>query len=87
MTHTRSSEKEYVARLERLISRQDLEREADGTPETWANESFNLAKRVWLNDGSSVDEAYYRNNIGSLDQRLALAGLRLARLLNEALGE
>lgn len=87
IAHTRRTEAEYVARLEQLISRQDLEREAVGTPETWANESFNLAKKVWLNDGGSVDEAYYRNNIGSLDQRLALAGVRLARLLNEALGK
>ncbi len=87
VAHTGRSEKEYVAHLGRLISRQDLEHESDGTPEGWANESFNLAKKVWLNDGGSVDEAYYRNNIGSLDQRLALAGLRLARLLNEALGK
>ena len=86
VAHTHRTEAEYGARLEQLISREDLQREADGTPETWANESFNLAKKVWLN-GGSVDEAYYRNNIGSLDQRLALAGLRLARLLNESLGK
>jgi hypothetical protein len=31
--------------------------------------------------------SYFRNNIGSLDERLALAGLRLAALLNQALGK
>jgi len=85
--HTRRSEPAYVSHLERLISRQSVEREADGTPETWANESFHLAQRVWLNDGGAVDEGYFRNNIGSLDERLALAGLRLAALLNQALGK
>jgi hypothetical protein len=33
-----------------------------------------------------VDEAYYKANIGIVDQRLALAGLRLAALLNRTLG-
>ncbi len=84
--HTRRSQKKWVAHLERLIAREHLQRRANGTPEAWANESFHLAQRVWLNDGSSVDEAYYKPNISAVDERLALAGLRLATLLDEALG-
>jgi hypothetical protein len=84
--HARRSEPEYVADLDKLISNRNLQREAAGTPETWANESFHLAHQVWLTAGGAVDEAYYRKNIGSLDERLALAGLRLAALLNQALG-
>jgi hypothetical protein len=64
-----------------------LQRQANGPPEAWANQSFHLAKRVWLDNGSSVDEAYYKANISAVDKRLALAGLRLAALLNEALGK
>jgi hypothetical protein len=33
-----------------------------------------------------VDEQYYRQQIKVVDERLALAGLRLAALLNEVLG-
>ena len=55
-------------------------------PADWANESFALAKAAWVNDGGSVDEQYYRQQIKVVDERLALAGLRLAALLNEVLG-
>ena len=85
--HAHRSEPDYVAHIERLILEANLQNQADGTPEDWANESFKVAHQVWLNDGESVDERYYRQNIGTLDQRLALAGLRLARLLNQALGK
>jgi hypothetical protein len=85
--HARRSEPDYVTFLERLISEANIQNRATGTPEDWANESFKLAHQVWLNDGSAVDESYYRHNIGILDERLALAGLRLATLLNQALTE
>jgi hypothetical protein len=45
-----------------------------------------LAKAAWVNDGGSVDEQYYRQQIKVVDERLALARLRLAALLNEVLG-
>jgi hypothetical protein len=85
--HAHRSEPEYVAHIERLIFQDNLQNRATGPPEDWANESFNLAHKVWLNDGESVDEHYYRQNVGILDERLALAGLRLAKLLNRALAE
>lgn len=80
--HASRREKDYAAYLEKVILRENLARKADGTPEEWANESFRLAKQVWLNDGSSVDETYYRANIHIVDEHLALAGLRLAKILN-----
>jgi len=52
----------------------------------WANESFALAKAAWVPDGGAVDEQYYRQRIRVVDERLALAGLRLAALVNEVLG-
>ncbi len=85
--HTGRTEKDYVTYLEKWISRRNLHHEADGTPETWANESLHLAQKVWLRDGGAVDEAYFQNHIGNLNERLALAGLRLAALLNQALGK
>jgi nuclease S1 len=84
LEHTGRSEQEYVAYLEQMIAGRKLQ--AGGTPEDWANESFRLAKQAWIKDGGAVDDAYYKANIGIVDERLALAGLRLAGLLNEALG-
>jgi hypothetical protein len=46
-----------------------------------------LAQKVWLKDGGAVDEAYFQKNIENLNERLALAGLRLANMLNQALGK
>ncbi|HEY6350093.1 MAG TPA: S1/P1 nuclease [Candidatus Angelobacter sp.] len=85
LEHSGRSEQEYVAYLEQMITTQKLQ--ASGTPDTWANESLRLAKQAWLNDGASADEAYYRANIKVVDERLALAGLRLAAMLNDALGQ
>ena len=81
LEHTGRSEQDYVAYLEQQIATNRWK--ASGTPEDWANESLKLAKQVWLPEGGSVDEAYYKANIGVVDQQLALAGLRLAALLND----
>lgn len=83
--HTGRSEQEYVSYLEQMITAKKLQ--ASGSPEDWANESLRLAKQVWVNDGGAIDDAYYKANIGIVDERLALAGLRLAAVLNEALGK
>lgn len=85
--HTGYSEGEYVRHLQGLIRKDHLEQKAGGSPVGWANESRRDAVQVWVNDGASIDEAYYRANIGLVDERLALAGLRLAALLNETLGK
>jgi S1/P1 Nuclease len=87
IAHTGLAEAQYVSRLDRLITSENLDRGSLEAPPEWANESFRLAKKVWLNDGGSVDEPYYRNDIAIVDQRLASAGLRLALILNQALGK
>jgi hypothetical protein len=84
--HVGISEKRYVARLNELIASRKLTVQGGGTPAEWANESFLLAKKVWLNDGDAVDETYFENDIGIVNRRLALAGIRLARMINQLLG-
>ena len=69
-----------MAHLETLIADEHLT--ATGKPEDWANESHNDAKSAWLTDGSQVDDSYYKKEISVVDERLALAGLRLAAALN-----
>jgi hypothetical protein len=83
--HTGRSEQEYVAYLEQWIATKKMR--TSGAPEDWANESLRLAKQVWVNDGGTIDQAYYQTNIGIVNERLALAGLRLAALLDDALGK
>ncbi len=85
--HTGRREAAYVGYLEMLVSLKGLSPLAGGSPEIWANESFHFATEVWLKDGGSVDAAYFQKNIESLNERLALAGLRLANMLNQALGK
>jgi hypothetical protein len=80
--HTGMGRDEYVAHLEKLISDEHLI--ASGSPEDWANESHRDAQSAWLADGAQIDENYYRQEIKVVDERLALAGLRLAAVLNEA---
>jgi hypothetical protein len=84
--HAGISEERYVARLNELIASRKLTVQAAGTPAEWVNESFLLAKKIWLNEGGAVDETYFENDIGIVNRRLALAGIRLAREINEALG-
>jgi hypothetical protein len=83
----RHDAKEYAAFLEGLISARNMWKEPEGTPEEWSNQSFQLAKKVWVNDGDVVDEAYYRASMPILNDQLAIAGIRLAKVLNETLGE
>jgi hypothetical protein len=75
------SQSQYVAHLEQLITQEHLS--ASGDPADWANESHKYAQAAWLDNGGNVDEDYYNTQIKVIDERLALAGLRLAALLND----
>jgi hypothetical protein len=48
-------------------------------------QSHDLGNAALLPPHGVVDEAYYRAQIPVVDQRLALAGIRLAAVLNETL--
>jgi hypothetical protein len=83
--HAARSDEQYCSELKQLTLRRHLQSKADGAPASWANESFRYAKEVWVNDGGVIDESYFRKNTPILNERLALAGLRLAKLLNDSL--
>jgi hypothetical protein len=57
-----------------------------GTPEQWANETHGYAPTVWnLRPGDNVlDDRYLRDVLPILDRQLGVAGLRLARFINDA---
>ena len=85
IAHRNTSDREYVAQLQKLIVDKRVASQPPGTPEQWAEQSFRLAKEALVTSGTNIDEGYYRRHIGVIDQRLALAGVRLAAVINRAL--
>ena len=75
----------YVARLQKLIADKRLGSQQAGTPAKWAEQSWHLAKEALVTPGANIDEAYYQRNIAVLDVQIALAGVRLAAVLNRSL--
>ncbi len=79
----------YAERLNTWLQTQPEHAFEDGSVVDWAMESHRIAKEhaYVLPEDRIVGEEYVRANIPVVDQQLAKAGVRLARLLNEALGE
>jgi hypothetical protein len=75
----------YLAELTRLISMRRLDARAKSTPADWANESVALGYAALVAHNGSIDQAYTQRHIGTIDERLALAGVRLAAAINDAL--
>lgn len=75
----------YVARLQKLIVDKRLGSQPAGTPAQWAEQSWRLAKEALVTPGANIDETYYQRHIAAIDDRIALAGLRLAAVLNRSL--
>jgi S1/P1 Nuclease len=51
----------------------------------WAVESHDAAKAAYVNNNDSIDQAYFDAQIKIVDKRLALAGARLAMILEQIL--
>jgi hypothetical protein len=83
IAHRKLRDRAYAAELERQITARRWN--ASGSASDWAMESHALAKAALLSPRGEADEAYYRTQIGVIEQRLALGGLRLAATLNQAL--
>ena len=80
----RLSDQQYLASLEGLLQT-GAKKGATGTPAEWARESHDVARSALLRPNADVGETYYANHIGIVDERLAIAGLRLAMVLNRSL--
>jgi hypothetical protein len=87
IAHRNLDEAHYFAELERRIAENHWEADTrqPGTPAQWAEESFRLARAALVAPNTNIDEAYYRAQIPIVDRRLAIAGLRLAVVLNRIL--
>jgi hypothetical protein len=85
LAHRHLNDGKYLDGLEALIRERRLEARSTGAPLDWARESHDIARTVTVSKYGTIDEAYYGRTIGIVDERLALGGLRLAKLLNAAL--
>ena len=85
ITHRNLDDAHYLPVLEDLITQNHWQGQPAGTPAEWAMQSHDIAKAALLPEHAAVDEAYYRAHIADVDQRLAIAGTRLATLLNQIL--
>jgi hypothetical protein len=80
----RLSDQRYLAALEGVVQTR-AKKPVGGTPAEWARESRDIARSALLRANADVGETYYSNHIGIVDERLAIAGLRLALVLNRSL--
>ena len=75
----------YVAALKKVIDAKGFASQPVATPVQWAEQSFKLAKEGLVADGTNIDDAYFERHIKVIEDRLALAGVRLAADLNRIL--
>jgi hypothetical protein len=85
IAHRNLDDRQYLALLDDKIQQNGWQRRPIGGASEWAMQSHALAKAALLPSRGHVDEPYYASQIPVLDERLALAGLRLAALINESL--
>jgi len=80
---------QYSERLNTWLKSQPAGAFQDGSVVDWAMESHDIARdHVYvLPEDRKLGDDYYRTNLPVVDQQLAKAGVRLAKLLNEALGK
>jgi hypothetical protein len=79
---------DYVRYLEReWLTAKDTASLANGMPADWAWQSHRAAVEVAyaLPEDLNLGEEYYQRSLPTLERQLAVAGLRLARLLNDIL--
>jgi hypothetical protein len=82
--HTGLREHRYAQQLEEMITTEHLQA-GPVDPVAWANQSLQLAEQAWVEPHGEIDEAYYQRERVVVDRQLALAGLRLAEVLNQEL--
>jgi hypothetical protein len=80
------SDSAYVKHLTDLMKTVDAAKEAKGKPSDWAREAHTIAEKVQVPSGTDIKAPYINKNTPRVDLQLLRGGLRLARLIEEALG-
>jgi hypothetical protein len=83
---TRLGERAYTDRLMTWLVSRDVRVLQRGTPIDWALAAHQLARAhaYRLPPDSNLQSRYYSDNLPIIEEQLAKAGVRLARVLNEA---
>jgi hypothetical protein len=81
----RLSEQKYTDKLLQEIKDNHWERMDGGEPTTWANISHHYAVDALVPNGALLTQEYVAEESKIVDAQLALAGLRIARVLNRIL--
>lgn len=76
------SEKKYVEKLETEIVEHHWEQISQENPKVWTEQSHQLAVAAWVPSNVSLGRDYYEAQLPVVDRQLAVAGIRLARILN-----
>ena len=83
---TNRSDQQWVEHLMNdVLGDRDPAELAGGEVVDWTNESHALAVEMHVDDRTTLDDEYIDKATGIVEQRLLRAGLRLARLIEEAL--
>lgn len=80
-------QKDFTAALEKTIAQKHWDEVSQANPVVWANEAHKLGVSFMVSDGAVIGQDYYDSASPAVDRQLAVAGIRLARILNAALGE
>jgi hypothetical protein len=84
ISHTGRNAEDYATYLENTVLPTLPAAElAVEDPTQWAMESHDLAKTAYLDKNAHVGQEYFDAEVGPMDQRLALAGVRLAAVLEK----
>ncbi len=84
------TEAQWVEKLNKSITPEQVEAWSKGTPADWATESLAAAKSAYKNapstdplkKGAKLGQTYQNANLPVVERRLAMAGVRLAWILN-----
>ncbi|TGQ43708.1 MULTISPECIES: S1/P1 nuclease [unclassified Mesorhizobium] len=80
--HTQLTAEQYVDHLSRdVVPKLAPADVAEADPIRWAESSHRIAKAAYVKSGDVLGDDYYNTHIGNVDQQLALAGSRLAAIL------
>lgn len=85
IAHRALDDAHYLQVLNELIQKNDWASRPAGGPAEWAMQSHDLGNAALVPEHGIIDESYYRAQLPIVEQRLSLAGLRLAAILNEVL--
>ena len=85
MRHAGLADRALGARLESMIRQKGWGAARDAGVAAWAEESHAIAKQFLLGERGRVDQDYYERAIPRVEERLALAAVRLAALLDRTL--